>query len=413
VTRFLIMGTFMRGQPGHGNLGRATFLGPVRTAPRYRLWFVDGRWPALVPDEHGVSIDGELYEVDEPQLDRLATLEPPGWARGPVELADGTAAAAFLGHPDLRSRGVDVSSHGGWAEFVAVGSPARVRIGDVELAVRTWGEGPRTVLFWHALGLLTSGAYASQLAPELVPDGYRVVAPDGPGHGDSPTLPLEGYALPALTELCVALLDAVGAERAVFVGHSWGAMLGAHVAAAHPERIEALVLLDAGHSDPSEQPGYVPGTTLEQHEQRSRNALAVRWDDQAALEAEVRPLVRGWSDDLARTFRAATRIDEDGRIAPATDPAGRARVYAALYDASVTRTWPALAASGIPVLLLVATEPAEVEELRARAVERFSAALPEADVVRVQGGHDLIADAAPRVAAVVRDWLSSARSRGG
>ena len=157
----------------------------------------------------------------------------------------------------------------------------------------------------------------------------------------------------------------------------------------------------------------MPGTTLEQHEQRSREALAVRWEDWNALELDVRPLVGSWSDGLARTFRAATRIDDDGRIAPAADPAGRARVYGALYASSITETWPALAAAGIPVLLLVATEPAEVEDFRARAVKRFSAALPEADVVRIAGGHDLIADAAPEVARVVGDWLSRAGSRGG
>jgi len=116
---FLIYGTFMRGQPGHANLEGGRFLEQVETAPRYRLFEVDGRWPALVEDDDGVAIAAELYELDEEHIARLTELEPPGWNRAPVELADGRRVDAFLGDPELRARGHDVSLHGGWAAFRA------------------------------------------------------------------------------------------------------------------------------------------------------------------------------------------------------------------------------------------------------------------------------------------------------
>lgn len=119
MTAFLIYGTFMRGQPGHANLDGARFLGEVETAPRYRLWEVDARWPALIEDDGGVRIAGQLWEIEEPHLARLAELEPPGWARAPVELADGVRVEGFLGDPALRARGRDVSEHGGWAAYRA------------------------------------------------------------------------------------------------------------------------------------------------------------------------------------------------------------------------------------------------------------------------------------------------------
>lgn len=109
----------MRRQPGHANLDGARFLEEVETAPRYRLFEVDARWPALVEADDGVSIAAELYDVDEPHLARLAELEPPGWNRAPVELADGRRAEAFLGDQALRVRGQDVSRHGGWAAYRA------------------------------------------------------------------------------------------------------------------------------------------------------------------------------------------------------------------------------------------------------------------------------------------------------
>ena len=116
---FVIYGTFVRGQPGHANLDGARFVEPVETAPRYRLFEIDGRWPALIEDEDGVAVAAELYEIDEPHLARLAELEPRDWNRGSVELADGRRAEAFLGAEALRARGLDVSEHGGWAAYRA------------------------------------------------------------------------------------------------------------------------------------------------------------------------------------------------------------------------------------------------------------------------------------------------------
>ena len=118
MTLFAIYGTFMRGQPGHGNLAGARLVEDVRTAPRYRLWFVDSLWPALVPDDDGVEIACELYDAPEDLLEGLAAIEPPGWVRAGLELADGRVVEGFVGAAELATRGVDVSGYGSWAEFV-------------------------------------------------------------------------------------------------------------------------------------------------------------------------------------------------------------------------------------------------------------------------------------------------------
>jgi allophanate hydrolase len=126
VTLFAFYGTFTSSQPGHGNLAGARFVERTRTAPRYRLFFVDGLWPALVPAaEGGAAIECELYECSEELLERLARVEPPGWNRAPLELKDGRWVEAFVGDPALAARGIDVSEHGSWAAFVS--SEARLR----------------------------------------------------------------------------------------------------------------------------------------------------------------------------------------------------------------------------------------------------------------------------------------------
>ena len=120
MTLFLIYGTFRSGQPGHANLAGARLVQSVETAPRYRLFEVDGRWPALVEaGGDGTAIAGELYDLESTHIARLAEIEPPGWHREPVELADGRRVEAFVGDASLGARGRDVSAHGGWAAYVA------------------------------------------------------------------------------------------------------------------------------------------------------------------------------------------------------------------------------------------------------------------------------------------------------
>ena len=125
MTLFAFYGTFTSTQPGHGNLAGARFVERTRTAPRYRLFLVDGRWPALVPYDDGVDIECELYDCSEELLERPALVEPPGWNRRSVELEDGRVVQAFVGDVGLALRGIDVSEHGGWAAFV--NSRARLR----------------------------------------------------------------------------------------------------------------------------------------------------------------------------------------------------------------------------------------------------------------------------------------------
>lgn len=72
-----------------------------------------------------------------------------------------------------------------------------------------------------------------------------VLAPDLRGRGHSARLP-GPYGLAAHVADLLAVLDDAGARRAVLVGHSMGAYVVARVAAEHPDRAAAVVLLDGG-----------------------------------------------------------------------------------------------------------------------------------------------------------------------
>jgi len=96
------------------------------------------------------------------------------------------------------------------------GSARRVTVNGVNLAVNLEGEGP-TVLFIHGYPLDRT-IWDPQLAAL---DGWRRVAPDlrGMGLSDAPDL---GYSMATYAADLAALLDAIGADRAVLCGLSMG-----------------------------------------------------------------------------------------------------------------------------------------------------------------------------------------------
>lgn len=79
-------------------------------------------------------------------------------------------------------------------------------------------------------------------ATQLVAERFRVLAIEQRGHGRS-SHPGD-YRLERLVADVVGALDQFGLERVHLVGHSMGAIVGAAVAAHHPDRIDRLVMLD-------------------------------------------------------------------------------------------------------------------------------------------------------------------------
>jgi pimeloyl-ACP methyl ester carboxylesterase len=84
--------------------------------------------------------------------------------------------------------------------------------------------------------------------PAFADAGYRVVVPDQRGYNrsDKPDS-IDAYTTDEVAADAVGLLDALGHDRARFVGHDWGAAVLWHVLLAHPERVERAATMNVPH----------------------------------------------------------------------------------------------------------------------------------------------------------------------
>ena len=115
-----------------------------------------------------------------------------------------------------------------------------------ELAVGTWG--PADEHSDAPVVLAVHGVTANHLSWPLVAQhlpGIRLVAPDLRGRGRSNALP-GPWGMPQHADDLAAVLDHLGVDRAVVLGHSMGAFASLVLANRHPDRVSSLVLVDGG-----------------------------------------------------------------------------------------------------------------------------------------------------------------------
>ena len=111
----------------------------------------------------------------------------------------------------------------------------------IRMRIAQAGAGP-LVLLLH--GFPESWYSWRHQLPALAAAGFRVVAPDQRGYGgtEAPAT-VESYDILHLVDDAVGLLDVLGEEQAVVVGHDWGAPVAWHCALLQPKRFRAVAAL--------------------------------------------------------------------------------------------------------------------------------------------------------------------------
>ena len=115
----------------------------------------------------------------------------------------------------------------------------------MNLAYDSEGDGPLVVLL-H--GFPQSRRTWKESLPILARAGYRAVAPDLRGYGDSPKPKgIDAYQASEFVGDVAALIESLSKEPAIVVGHDWGAIAAWYLAMARPELVRKLVILNVPH----------------------------------------------------------------------------------------------------------------------------------------------------------------------
>lgn len=135
----------------------------------------------------------------------------------------------------------------------------------VEIAYETRGAGDTAVVFVHCWAC-NRDFWRHQVEP-VADAGYRVVTLDLPGHGASAAAEQEDWSLPGLAADVEAVIDELGLERVVLVGHSMGGPVSLETARRIPGKVAGIVCVDTLHDAEFEWPeGMVESMSAQMRE---------------------------------------------------------------------------------------------------------------------------------------------------
>jgi pimeloyl-ACP methyl ester carboxylesterase len=233
---------------------------------------------------------------------------------------------------------------------------AQVRT-DLRIHYRVVGDGPPVL--WHTGGCGDGQMWELAGYLDALP-GYTHVLMDhrGRGRSEAPT-DMAGHHMSCYVADALAVLDDVGADRAAFVGYSFGAHVGFAVALSAPRRVAGLVALDS-FPDPTVSPEALRAEALGVLTRGTRNVI------EELVAAEREPVPAWLVEHLCGTDPAAFA---GGIEAEATEP----------------DLWAAASSLDLPVLLVLGVDQ-EDDSFRSLGLQLVQA-MPDAELVTLDVAH--------------------------
>jgi pimeloyl-ACP methyl ester carboxylesterase len=267
---------------------------------------------------------------------------------------------------------------------------ARISASGVVLQVRQAGSGP-VVLLLH--GFPDSSALWHDVTPRLVAAGYRVIAPDLRGFGQSEAPASVGdYALGhVVADLRTLIGRLAGDEPVRVVGHDWGAVAAWCLALEHPQLVRSQVALSVGHPRQYAVAGL---------EQKLKGLYTLAWQVPGVAERWLAQRgfagLRGWARQHPRIEDCVKDMSRPGRLTAGLN------WYRANLRRVLFRSWESCTVPTLGVWSsrdhFLAQDQMRDSERRMQAPWRYE---------RIQGaGHWLPLEQPERVAELALQWFA-------
>ncbi len=274
-----------------------------------------------------------------------------------------------------------------------------VTLDDIRLRRRDWGGQGRPVLLLH--GLASHSGIWDLTAPLLAAQG-RVVALDLRGHGKSDK-PGHGYDFDTVAGDVKRAWGALGLERPLLVGHSWGGNVALHCAAACPGLVSGLVMVDGGFIEPSANPGW----TWE----RAEAELAPPRFGRVTLEAVTQRIRRGAlapyaTPEIEGIIASNFHVAADGFAKPNLSRENHMKIVRALWEHKPSLLFPRVRCPALVLAARNAKDPPS--ETKARLVSQAGALLPRGRVRWLEDSiHDVPLQRPRDLARIILDFAQT------
>ncbi|MFC0156099.1 alpha/beta fold hydrolase [Xanthomonas dyei] len=267
--------------------------------------------------------------------------------------------------------------------------------------LRNTDRGPRRVLALH--GWLDNAVSFVPLSAHLRAPDLDLVLLDLPGHGHSAWLPTGAeYTLSSAIHNLLQVADALGWDRFTLLGHSLGGGVASLMAAAAPERIEALVVIEAlgALGEPVESTAERLRDSVRSTRTLPQRPLRVFSSMEAPVRARM--MANQLTEPAARLLvERGLRVVEGG-YSWCTDPRLTLPTAIRMTEAQIDAL---LAAIACPTQAIFATpgQPYFSDTLRDHRV----AMVPDARLHLLPGSHHVHMEAPQAVAAVINGFLAT------
>lgn len=276
-----------------------------------------------------------------------------------------------------------------------------VTVDGLSFHYRDWGGSGQPIVLLH--GLASTCHIWDMVAPMLAQD-HAVIAVDQRGHGETDK-PDEGYDIATVTQDALGLIEQLGVDKPIVIGHSWGGSVALNMAVEAPESVKGLTWVDGGMINVSNRYPNIEDAKIEM---APPDFTGVKMD--SFLErVRSRHQETGMSPEVADIVMANFEILEDQTIKARLSRANHLRIIEGLWDHKPRELYGQVQC---PVLIMPARQDNNLAthergKRRLMLVEEAEERLPKSKTVWLEDSiHDVPIQRPELVADVIKSHLA-------
>ncbi len=248
-------------------------------------------------------------------------------------------------------------------------------------------------------GLAGSAAYSFSELSQKLSDHFHLLIIDQPGHGRSSSFPKEeDYLFSSLAAWYEQVFSTLLDKPYYILGHTWGADVALHYAKHYPAKVKGIILLDGAFTFPVFQDEMTFETAYDGWNSYLDNAKYSTWDD---ILSEYRTYTKRWDPAIEQSVSTIFNKNQTYELIASKNTV--LPIIQAFFSEPFTAAYPVIKS---PLLLIHATEPAELDGARLKGIALINNDVKDATIISLENtGHMIQWDKPEEVSSEIMKWV--------